>query len=275
MGAWGLYEVRLKEAPASRIDLTSAFLDDRLLEAKLMLVARAHGAARAAFELAVDYARERKQFGQPIGKFQAIQHKLANGLIALEGVRLTLDHAAHLHDREDRNWRYFVNSAVAFAGDALRRVSLETQHTFGRHRLCRGASGARPFQARASRYGRARRRAASAAARRLVPVRARRRRPAAIQSRSRGKRVARAGRGLAGTKLVRRAQGGVRRQAVLQARVRCRIRARYRQDRLDRIGMAKGIRRPGAHARSSRSPSWKPWSGARRRGSARRSRPTR
>jgi alkylation response protein AidB-like acyl-CoA dehydrogenase len=131
MGAWGLYEVRLKEAPASRIDLTSAFLDDRLLEAKLMLVARAHGAARAAFDLAVDYARERKQFGQPIGKFQAIQHKLANGLIALEGVRLTLDHAAHLHDCEDANWRYFVNAAVAFGCDALRRVCLETQHTLG------------------------------------------------------------------------------------------------------------------------------------------------
>ena len=131
MGAWGLYEIRLKEASASRIDLTSAFLDDRLLEAKLMLVARAHGAARAAFDLTVDYARERKQFGQPIGKFQAIQHKLANGLIALEGVRLTLDHAAHLHDREDRNWRYFVNAAVAFGCDALRRVCLETQHTLG------------------------------------------------------------------------------------------------------------------------------------------------
>jgi alkylation response protein AidB-like acyl-CoA dehydrogenase len=131
MGAWGLYAVRLNDAPASHIDLSPALLDERLLEAKLMLVARAHGAARAAFDLAVDYARERKQFGQPIGKFQAIQHKLANGLIALEGVRLTLDHAAHLHDCEDSHWRYFVNAAVAFGCDALRRVCLETQHTLG------------------------------------------------------------------------------------------------------------------------------------------------
>ncbi|HEY3793702.1 MAG TPA: acyl-CoA dehydrogenase [Bradyrhizobium sp.] len=131
MGARGLYEIRLKEAPARRIDLASAVLENRLLAAKLALVARAYGAARAAFDLAVDYAKERKQFGQPIGRFQAIQHKLANGLIALEGVRLTLDHAAHLHDRDDKDWRYFVNAAVAFGCDALRHVSLETQHALG------------------------------------------------------------------------------------------------------------------------------------------------
>jgi alkylation response protein AidB-like acyl-CoA dehydrogenase len=131
LGAWGLYEVRLNSAPAALVAPRHSVPDDLLIEAKLALMARAHGAARRAFELSVDYARERKQFGQAIGKFQAIQHKLADCLIALEGVRLTLDHAAHLHDCSDRNWRYFANSAVAFAGDALRRVSLETQHTFG------------------------------------------------------------------------------------------------------------------------------------------------
>jgi alkylation response protein AidB-like acyl-CoA dehydrogenase len=131
MGAWGLYQVRLKAAPASRIDLASAVLGDRLLAAKLALAGRAYGAARASFDLTVDYAKERKQFGQPIGKFQAIQHKLANSLIALEGVQLTLDHAARLHDSDDKDWRYFVNAAVAFGCDALRQVSLETQHTLG------------------------------------------------------------------------------------------------------------------------------------------------
>jgi alkylation response protein AidB-like acyl-CoA dehydrogenase len=130
MGAPGLYEIRLGTVPAAVIKLTTS-VDDLLLAGKLALMARAYGAARRSFDLVVDYARERQQFGQAIGKFQAIQHKLADGLIALEGVRLTLDHAAHLHDRGDPNRRYFANSAVAFAGDALRKVSLETQHTFG------------------------------------------------------------------------------------------------------------------------------------------------
>jgi alkylation response protein AidB-like acyl-CoA dehydrogenase len=131
MGASGLFEIRLNSAPAAIVELAASAADDLLLEAKLALMARAYGAARRSFDLVVDYARERRQFGQAIGKFQAIQHKLADGLIALEGVRLTLDRAAHLHDRGDPNWRYFANAAAAFAGDALRRVSLETQHTFG------------------------------------------------------------------------------------------------------------------------------------------------
>jgi alkylation response protein AidB-like acyl-CoA dehydrogenase len=130
MGASGLYEIRLSAVPAAAIKLTTS-VDELLLAGKLALTARAYGAARRSFDLVVDYAKERQQFGQAIGKFQAIQHKLADGLIGLEGVRLTLDHAAHLHDRGDPNWRYFANAAVAFAGDALRRVSLETQHTFG------------------------------------------------------------------------------------------------------------------------------------------------
>jgi len=131
MGTAGLFQIRLNAAPAVIIELAPSVSDDLLLEAKLALMARAYGAARRSFDLVVDYARERQQFGQAIGKFQAIQHKLADSLIALEGVRLTLDHAAHLHDRGDPNWRYFVSSAAAFAGDGLRRVSLETQHTFG------------------------------------------------------------------------------------------------------------------------------------------------
>jgi alkylation response protein AidB-like acyl-CoA dehydrogenase len=131
MGAWGLCEVRLTSAALTLLPLDGVALGDVGRAAGLALTARAYGAARRAFDLAVDYAKERHQFGQPIGKFQAIQHKLANCLIALEGVRLILNHAASLHDRSDRNWRYFVDCAVAFAGDALRRVSLETQHTFG------------------------------------------------------------------------------------------------------------------------------------------------
>jgi len=86
---------------------------------------------RRAFEMAVDYAKERHQFGQPIGRFQAIQHKLANNAIALEGVRLTLEHAAESLDVGRADAGYYVEAAMAYGAQALKKVSLETQHTFG------------------------------------------------------------------------------------------------------------------------------------------------
>jgi alkylation response protein AidB-like acyl-CoA dehydrogenase len=131
LGADGWCEVSLAGVPAQTIALGSGLLDDLRLAAALLLLARAHGAARRAFELVVDYAKERRQFGQPIGRFQAIQHKLANSLIALEGVRLTLEHAAESHDFGLADWHYFAQAALAFGGPALRQVALETQHAFG------------------------------------------------------------------------------------------------------------------------------------------------
>ncbi len=131
LGADGLHELRLERATARLVALSPEAIADGLKLARLALLARAHGAARRAFELVVDYARDRVQFGQPIGRFQAIQHKLANGLIDLEGSRLVIDHAAAAHDIQDRHWRYHASAAAAFAGVALRRVSLETHHAFG------------------------------------------------------------------------------------------------------------------------------------------------
>jgi alkylation response protein AidB-like acyl-CoA dehydrogenase len=131
LGADGWCEVALAAVPANTVALDENLLAALPLAASLLLLARAHGAARRAFELVVDYAKERKQFGQPIGRFQAIQHKLANNLIALEGVRLTLEHAAESHDFGLTDWHYYAHAAVAFGGPALRQVALETQHAFG------------------------------------------------------------------------------------------------------------------------------------------------
>jgi alkylation response protein AidB-like acyl-CoA dehydrogenase len=131
MGAWGNWELTLDTAPAMLMPIGNVGLGDLRSIATIALLARAQGAARRAFELAAEYAKERQQFGQPIGRFQAIQHKLANCFIDLEGVRLVLHHTARLLDQGDDDWSYFADCAMAFGGPALRRVSLETQHTFG------------------------------------------------------------------------------------------------------------------------------------------------
>ncbi len=130
-GHAGWAELRLHNASAEWLPLPAAAADAAQPLLRLLLLARAHGAARRAFELAVAYAGERQQFGQPIGRFQAIQHKLANGLMALEGVRLTLQQAALAFDLEQADWRYHAAAAAAFGGPALRQLALETQHAFG------------------------------------------------------------------------------------------------------------------------------------------------
>lgn len=59
------------------------------------------------------------QFGQFIGQFQAIQHKLADRLIGLDGTRLALEQAASERARGERQWKLFASAAIAFAGPAL------------------------------------------------------------------------------------------------------------------------------------------------------------
>jgi alkylation response protein AidB-like acyl-CoA dehydrogenase len=131
LGAPGLCQIQLVDAPVEIVEVDRSSIDDANSLARLLLVARAYGAARRAFDLAVEYAKERKQFGKAIGSFQAIQHKLANCLIGLEGACLSIENACASFDVGDSRWRYFAAAAVAYSSPTLRRVSLETHHTFG------------------------------------------------------------------------------------------------------------------------------------------------
>jgi alkylation response protein AidB-like acyl-CoA dehydrogenase len=98
---------------------------------RLACTARAHGSARRAFELALEHAKVRRQFGHVIGEFQAIQHKLADCLTRLDGTQLALAGAARACDAGNPHWRVFAEAAIAFAGPALRQVLLEAHHTLG------------------------------------------------------------------------------------------------------------------------------------------------
>jgi hypothetical protein len=52
------------------------------------------GVMQGALDLAVDYAKDRKQYGQPVGAFQAVQHLLADAAVVTEGARSVMLHAA-------------------------------------------------------------------------------------------------------------------------------------------------------------------------------------
>jgi 3-oxo-4-pregnene-20-carboxyl-CoA dehydrogenase beta subunit len=126
-----LSDITLDEAPAMHFSLPAEALKDIAAVARLACAGRALGAAQRAFDLAVEHAKVRKQFGQFIGQFQAVQHKLANCLINLDGARLAIDAAAEERDHGNPNWHVFASAAVAFAGPALRNVSIETHRALG------------------------------------------------------------------------------------------------------------------------------------------------
>jgi alkylation response protein AidB-like acyl-CoA dehydrogenase len=78
-----------------------------LNESRIGVAAGGVGLAEAAFDIAVDYAKQRKAFGRPIGKFQAIQWMLADMLTQIHSARLLTYHAAYLRDQQ----RDFVKEA--------------------------------------------------------------------------------------------------------------------------------------------------------------------
>jgi alkylation response protein AidB-like acyl-CoA dehydrogenase len=117
--------------PATRLDVPPSTFADIALVARLACAGRALGAAQRGFDLAIEHAKVRKQFGQFIGQFQAVQHKLANCLIHLDGARLALDTAAQARDSGNPDWKFFASSAIAFASPALRTVSIETHRALG------------------------------------------------------------------------------------------------------------------------------------------------
>lgn len=76
------------------------------------------GIGRGALEHAVRYARERRQFGRPIGEFQAIQLLLADMAIQLDAAELLIERAATSVDADGFPERYATSVAKTFAAEA-------------------------------------------------------------------------------------------------------------------------------------------------------------
>jgi alkylation response protein AidB-like acyl-CoA dehydrogenase len=97
---------------------------------RITVAAQAVGMAQGAFERALAYAKNRKQFGQPIISFQAISFKLAEMAMKIESARLMMYKAAWLYDKEKPN-PVATSMAKAFAGRVAMEVTDEAIQIFG------------------------------------------------------------------------------------------------------------------------------------------------
>ena len=103
---------------------------------RVSIAALGLGMAQGAYEAAVKYSKERKQFGQPICDFQAIQFKLADMATEIEAARLLTYQSAWLADRAlagDKSVRFTRESSMAklYAGEVAVRVANEAVQIFG------------------------------------------------------------------------------------------------------------------------------------------------
>jgi butyryl-CoA dehydrogenase len=97
---------------------------------RIGIAAQAVGIAQAAYDASRTYAVERRQFGKPIGDFQAIQHKLANMSMEIDAARLLVYRAAWLK-QEGRPHSEEGAKAKLFASEMARRQTAEAIQIFG------------------------------------------------------------------------------------------------------------------------------------------------
>jgi alkylation response protein AidB-like acyl-CoA dehydrogenase len=129
-GSVGHLELRGVELSADRVvggDEVLAWLTTRgtLGRSALQL-----GVVERALELTAEYAREREQFERPIGSFQAVSSRLADGYIDVKALRLTVTQAAWRLS-EDLPAEVEVNTAAFWAAEAGHRVAHTTVHVHG------------------------------------------------------------------------------------------------------------------------------------------------
>jgi len=108
----------------------SAVLDWLETQHTLGLSAFQLGVVDRALELTAQYAREREQFDRPIGSFQAVSARLADGYIDVKGLRLTLAQAAWRLS-EDQPADVDVRSAAFWAAEAGHRIAHTAVHVHG------------------------------------------------------------------------------------------------------------------------------------------------
>jgi alkylation response protein AidB-like acyl-CoA dehydrogenase len=112
-------------------EVMKAFTGERILASSLIM-----GTARAAFDEALDYAKKREQFGQPIGRYQAIQHTLADMVKDIEvGLAITYQTAALMDAGRDCR----IESAVSklFTSEVVSRVCYKAVQIHGGYGMMR------------------------------------------------------------------------------------------------------------------------------------------
>jgi len=100
-------------------------------EASVALALETVGTCRTLFERVLEHARQRVQFGRPIGSFQAVQHKCADMFVQIEKAQATAHFAMMVIAEDDPRRALAASLAKAAAGDCQRLVAKEAIQIHG------------------------------------------------------------------------------------------------------------------------------------------------
>ncbi len=89
------------------------------------------GGASRAMDMAVEYAKDRVQFGRPIGSFQAVKHRCADMLVDVEGMRSTAYWAAWCIGAQQDDVSVAASTAKIWCADASKRVMASSLQVHG------------------------------------------------------------------------------------------------------------------------------------------------
>jgi alkylation response protein AidB-like acyl-CoA dehydrogenase len=116
-----LYTLRMNHTPAEKLG-DVAGLAGALDIATAALAAEMAGGMQRTLEMTVEYAKTRKQFGKPIGSFQAVQHQCADMYLETESSRSAAYYAAWALEEKAPDAAVAVSIAKMYASDASRTV---------------------------------------------------------------------------------------------------------------------------------------------------------
>ena len=121
-------------APGEGLKIAFRTLD----HTRITIGAQAVGLAQGALDVALDYVKERKQFGKRIADFQGIQFMLADMAMSIETARQMVYVAAAKSEREDSDLTFFSAAAKCYASDVAMKVTTDAVQLLGGCGLHRG-----------------------------------------------------------------------------------------------------------------------------------------
>jgi len=118
-----LVDLDANAGEAARLPISREGVQRALEEVTVAIAFELVGTCQTIFDTNVQYAKERQQFGVPIGSFQAVKHKLADMFVALQRARALCVFAAATISEDDERRSMAASAAKAAAGDCQRLVA--------------------------------------------------------------------------------------------------------------------------------------------------------